>query len=496
MKNEINPVSQRHPAWKNVLTLLALLAGLIFSTIEFFLFIYEIFAEKNNRYTGILIYIVYPVLMLGCLLTALFGIWLMRRQSRRGKVNLCHKLMRGLVDRGKYIKFALIILMMIGVMTAISSFGTYKAYEYSQSNQFCGLTCHSVMEPEFLAHQQSFHAKVQCAECHIGSTAAEHIQAKLAGVHQLFAMISGNIQKPLPVERVHQKRMAQSICGDCHWLDKEQENRVKEYTYYIMEDDQSEWKLQLQMNLKGEKGIHSHMGHNREVYLVSDEKDPGRILWVKSVDLKSGEEEVFVDEDSPYKNSSPPANKIKKMDCIDCHNRPAHPFEAPYRSLNKAMAEKRIDPAIEGFKEAALDALSAFYQTKEEGREKIRTALNKNFKDEASFDRENINKAIDETIGIFDNNFYPEMKVRWGVFPDHSGHLINKGCFRCHDGKKVSQAGKKLNKNCNSCHTITQQGKTGSLEMNLSGLEFKHPTDIDGEWKESMCSECHFGGNY
>ena len=46
------------------------------------------------------------------------------------------------------------------------------------------------------------------------------------------------------------------------------------------------------------------------------------------------------------------------------------------------------------------------------------------------------------------------MKVSWKNFPDNTGHMYSLGCFRCHDGKHVSDDGKVLSKDCNLCHLL------------------------------------------
>ena len=51
-------------------------------------------------------------------------------------------------------------------------------------------------------------------------------------------------------------------------------------------------------------------------------------------------------DDSPYKKIDPPADKIRKMDCIDCHNRATHRFEAPDVLMNRAIAKGDISPSI------------------------------------------------------------------------------------------------------------------------------------------------------
>lgn len=53
----------------------------------------------------------------------------------------------------------------------VSAAGSYKAYEYTDSVQFCGQLCHTVMNPEFTAYRLSPHARVACVDCHVGSGA-------------------------------------------------------------------------------------------------------------------------------------------------------------------------------------------------------------------------------------------------------------------------------------------------------------------------------------
>ena len=45
------------------------------------------------------------------------------------------------------------------------------------------------------------------------------------------------------------------------------------------------------------------------------------------------------------------------MDCMDCHNRPAHKFSAPNDAIDKAMAQGRIDPSMPWVKNNAVEAL-------------------------------------------------------------------------------------------------------------------------------------------
>ena len=48
---------------------------------------------------------------------------------------------------------------------------------------------------------------------------------------------------------------------------------------------------------------------------------------------------------------------------------------------------------------------------------------------------------------------------------------------------------------CTTCHSILSQGNGNEFEVadNPQGLDFKHPEDIDEEWRETPCSDCHSG---
>jgi hypothetical protein len=86
------------------------------------------------------------------------------------------------------------------------------------------------------------------------------------------------------------------------------------------------------------------------------------------------------------------------------------------------------------------------------------------------------------------------MKVRWDEYPEHIGHKISPGCFRCHDGKHDSESGQAIRNDCGICHTILAQGPGTELKaLTTAGLEFEHPEDIGDEWKNERCDTCHTG---
>ena len=48
------------------------------------------------------------------------------------------------------------------------------------------------------------------------------------------------------------------------------------------------------------------------------------------------------------------------------------------------------------------------------------------------------------------------MKVTWGTYPNHIGHVDTPGCFRCHDDSHKSADGKLIAQDCELCHSIPE----------------------------------------
>jgi hypothetical protein len=84
---------------------------------------------------------------------------------------------------------------------------TFKAVHYMDSDEFCGMACHKVMEPEYTAYQRSPHSKVGCAGCHIGAGAEWFVKAKISGSWQLIAVAFDLYPRPIKTP-VHSLRPA------------------------------------------------------------------------------------------------------------------------------------------------------------------------------------------------------------------------------------------------------------------------------------------------
>ena len=482
----------------NAVTYIGVMIGVLVAVLEAFLFTLDFFDKGRNLYLGLITYLILPgFLILGLVLIPAGVLWKQRR-IKRGLPNI--ELRRFRVDLAipQHRNALLIFIIGTSVLVLMSLIGSYKAFHYTESVQFCGVLCHQVMNPEFTAYKNSPHGRVKCVECHIGGGADWYLQSKLSGTRQVLKTIVHSYERPIktPVQNL---RPAEETCKQCHWPGKYFGTLDFKRTYYPAEGGNPPWHLRMLLNVGGgghqNYGVHAHMNLNRDIYYAAEDEERQNITWVKSVD-KSGAETVYTAPESKWENSAPPPGAIRKMDCIDCHNRPSHRFTAPYRLLNDAMQYGDIDPDIPKIKEKATALMSKKYETTDEavasiGKE-LREFYRTKYADYYAANRLKVENAIFQVIELFKKNVFPDMKVRWDTHPDNIGHLIAPGCFRCHDGEHRSSSGKTIARDCKSCHLIVEQGPASALEKNIDGLEFKHPGGGD-EWKEMSCTDCHRG---
>ena len=185
------------------------------------------------------------------------------------------------------------------------------------------------------------------------------------------------------------------------------------------------------------------------------------------------------------------------MDCIDCHNRPSHIFQPPQIAINRSMESALIDPQLPYIKMKAVEAIEAAAEdsTQEAGlvtiENELRAFNQEDYPEMYSSQSEAIDQAIGEVQAIFKRNFFPRMRANWQAYPNNIGHFNSPGCHRCHNGLHFDDEGAVVSNDCNICHLIIEQDGEGVSEESLKGLTFKHPEDIDEEWRTSGCFECH-----
>ena len=466
-----------------------------------FLFILDFWAKETNPYLGAITYLILPGFLVTSLIVIPFGAWRERRRRFR----------RGYVRRFPQIDFNNPIhqkwaFTTIGVCTLFLLFtmvGTYRAYEFTESTAFCGRLCHQVMQPEYVAYHNSPHARVACAECHIGPGASWFVRSKLAGSYQIYSVLTKKYSKPIktPIENL---RPAQETCEKCHWPRQFFGAVEQDREYFLPDEANTEWKTRMLMFVGGgippygkKEVIHWHMNINNQVYYVATDEKRQVIPWVKKIG-PDGQEEVFVEKGSGLSATNLPKGELRRMDCMDCHNRPSHIFKSPSKAVNEAMSYGVIDRSLPYVKREAVKALLGDYPSQEEAVARIRSRLENFYQTKYPEVWAQKEKRIERTVKavqeIYRTNFFPSMKVSWKEYPNNIGHFIFSGCFRCHDGKHQTEEGKVIRNECAVCHSIIEQGPAAQPERASEGLEFKHPEDIGEAWKEMACTDCHTGG--
>jgi nitrate/TMAO reductase-like tetraheme cytochrome c subunit len=378
----------------------------------------------------------------------------------------------------------------------ISAIGSYHTYHFTESVTFCGQACHTVMKPELVTYQHGPHARVSCVECHIGRGATWFVKSKLSGTYQLYATAFNKYPTPVPTP-IKNLRPAQETCEQCHWPEKFVGNLDRTYSYFLSDETNTPFTVRMLMKVGGAdpshgpvEGIHWHMNVGNKVQYLATDNERQKIPWVRSVDAQGVVTEY---RKKNFTNVIDEAS-VRTMDCMDCHNRPAHRYKTPNAAVNLAMSLGRIDTSLPFIKSNAVYALTLTYTNETQAVQRIATCLAQSYPPEKfPAMQESVKKAISSVQQIYQENFFPEMKASWQAYPDNIGHKDWSGCFRCHDGEHSTADGTKSIKanDCNSCHTILAQGSGAELEqLTPAGQKFKHPGDeVDG-----ACNDCHTGG--
>src|SRR5688572_5761638 len=220
--------------------------------------------DAKNPYLGIFTYIVAPGFLIVGLGLVFFGAWAQRRWRIKHAATMPDKWRLDFQNPTQRRRLILFGAAATGFIM-LSAFGSYQTYHYSESVQFCGEVCHKAMNPEFVAHQRSAHARVTCAECHVGAGASGFVQAKLNGTHQLIAYTLDNYARPIATPF---KTMppAQDVCLKCHWAEKSHGNVVRGYDHFLTDKENTAYSIRLLLRVTEPKangavgGIHWHAG--------------------------------------------------------------------------------------------------------------------------------------------------------------------------------------------------------------------------------------------
>ena len=463
----------------------------------------DMFSRRTHPYVAVLIYLVLPFVAAGGVVLMILGaLWERRRRRRRPGV-VVPPLPRIDLNQPAHQLAVAGVLMVVMIVVVLLSVTGYRAYHFTESVKFCGLVCHQVMKPEFTAYQHSPHARVACTQCHVGPGADWFVRSKLSGLYQVYAVATNTYPRPIPTP-VKNLRPAQQTCEQCHWPAKFFGAQQKTLTRYLADEQNSPWQIQMLIKVGGGDprtgatgGIHWHMNIKNEIEYIAADEQREVIPWVRVVDAE-GHATEYMSMEQPLSLEQRAKAKIRRMDCVDCHNRPSHIYYPPDRAVDQAFESGQLDRHLPHMKREAVRALIGSYATEEEARDKIARHLLAFYqRDYPKLYRErllNIQQAARTVQEIYAHNIFPEMKADWRVHPNHIGHLNSDGCFRCHDGLHKSAEGKGITKNCNACHTILAQGPPDEVAAaKLQEQPFRHPVDVGVDVTDYKCSQCHTG---
>ena len=461
------------------------------------LFLVEITSKQENPYLGLLTYILIPSVLIFGVLVIIVGMILERRRRRKGKSSQIPTYPTFDLNDPRARHAFLIFLLVTFFFVCASAFGSYKAYEYTESVTFCGETCHAVMKPEYVAYKAGAHARVECVACHVGSGPGWYLKYKLNGAYQLYSVTFNKFSKPISTP-VHNMRPATDTCEHCHWSEKFYGSEMKVFNHYAYDEKNTLRQTRMLINVGGGSpttgvvaGIHWHMNIANKIDYISTDDRRQQIPWIRIQDRKGNVTEYF-DRNRPPTQEQISSLPRRRMDCIDCHNRPAHSYLPPDVAVDQAFAAGRLDPELPYLKRESMALLNQPYNTEQEALRSITSGLDKFYSQYYpaiyASKKDGLKAATTEVSRIFSTYFFPEMKTNWSSHPNNIGHFYFSGCFRCHDGEHVSNDGKVIRNDCTICHTVIYDSANPAASVKLGS--FQHPVDLGG-LADRKCESCH-----
>ncbi|MGB5489886.1 MAG: NapC/NirT family cytochrome c [Woeseiaceae bacterium] len=420
------------------------------------LFVIEGMGYDGGPYLGILTFLILPMIFVVGLLLIPLGSFLYRRSLRKVPGGESVPLLPIFdLNKPKTRNWLLVLTGVTMVNIVIVAGATYKGVEVMESVEFCGMACHSVMEPEHTAYQRSSHSRVSCAECHIGPGADWFVKSKLDGAWQLVAVAFDLYPRPIPTP-LHDLRPARETCEQCHWPTRFVGDKLSVRKHY--EEDEANTELTTVLLLKvggtaggGASGIHWHVDRGVQIRYRSDESREN--VYEVEYTNADGEVKLFADRKAPEDGGT-----WREMDCVDCHNRPSHNYQAPGAEIDVAIRDGLIDRSLPFVRKEGLRIIDAEYASHEEAREVITAELGEyyreNYPEIATERAEDIAEAATALGDIYSVNVFPQMKVWWNTYPEHIGHETSDGCYRCHGKRLRTKEREHISRDCDVCHTV------------------------------------------
>jgi hypothetical protein len=436
-----------------------------------FLVMLDIVTGTSNPYMGVITYLVLPVVLVFGLALVPIDAWIQRRRHAKGGPEPLTLDMTNPVVRKVAMFFAASSMFILVSLTVAS----YRGVEYMDTKDFCGRVCHDVMIPEYTAYTRSSHASVPCTQCHIGPGTSWFVKAKLSGIPQVWHYTLKDYPRPLatPVKAL---RPSRDTCENCH--NPELFYGGRSHTTIAYGQDEANTKDVETMVMKigsggvPGSGIHSHM-YNKITYLPASD-DYKEIAWVRVEHKDTGLVEEFVNTEKKGElDALRKKHEVRKMDCIDCHNRAAHDFVSYEKLVDDAMNRRKIDPTLPFIKKQIMTAVGeqngpaekvlTDAQMKDNAAviDKIMGFYEKQYPEVYGKRRADIEMSLKSARDLYLTSAWPHMKVNSKTYPNWKGHNDDLGCWRCHGKMEAFIPGprKEISQDCNLCHTDQEPAK-------------------------------------
>jgi nitrate/TMAO reductase-like tetraheme cytochrome c subunit len=383
--------------------------------------------------------------------------------------------------RGLFIVF----LLIAGTGSAMTV-GAVMAISYTDSVAFCS-QCH-LMAPEVQAHNASPHRDVACTDCHTEPGLAGWIKAKINGTRQLIEVITGSAPKPVPAPDHGVLPSTSVTCLRCHNLTPLLANggpiQLLVHNRYALDAASTRETVALVVRPNGfgsqgtQVGVHWHIASDVE-FLAADIQSQ-KIDYV-TVTRSDGTVEQFISaRDVTQQDNVGPdiarleaADRTRRMDCIDCHNRVGHEAPSLDDAIDAQIDAGSISTALPDIKQLAVDRLSADYTSQAEADQAIADIhhyYTTRYPLVATGQAAQIDSAISSLQGVYRLLAVPDIGVGVSTYPNNIGHQNSPGCFRCHDGAHYKVVDGQVTdetipSQCSTCHTFPQIGPNESAVL-------------------------------
>jgi hypothetical protein len=444
------------------------LSGIVMTTLSGLLITIFLLAQLwgglDNPYIGIFAYAVLPVVFALGLIQIPIGMWRRRRRLLDAGMTEVELTAYPKLDFNvpEVRKVAVTVIVLTAVNIVILGAASFFAIEEMETVQFCGETCHTVMQPEYTAYQNSPHSRVACVDCHIGPGASWFVRSKLDGLRQVWRTALNTYDRPIS-SPIHTLRPARETCEQCHWPNKHHGDKLRIFSRYRTDEANSPSYTAMLLRTGGGSldigragGIHWwHIySDNRIRYLAADERRQ-EIAWVE-LTTPDGSVRTYA-RDGSEPSPEEIAAEARIMDCVDCHNRPTHTFHVPAKAVDWIIDTHRDLQALPYFKREAVKAIESEHETHGAGVNATRDAMisfySSAYPDLAAAEPDLVAKGADLTAQAFGRLVFPEMGTTWETHPNHIGHDDFPGCMRCHDDEMSTADGEfTIPMDCETCH--------------------------------------------